>query len=263
MTMKKANKKFFIADVHGCSGLLKALLAYIETFAAEHDFTPEVTFLGDLVDRGPDSRGSLQLVMETLARWEGSRLLLGNHDDMFLQALAARDLKGDNGEWFRKVGGKATVASYTDEPYFPLAALDIRTQYPDHIEMLYNADLLVKDGPFVACHAGINGWIPLDQQHRLDLLWIREGFLDRVDKTMPPVIHGHTIVGDLPVVTENRISLDTGAFRSGRLTALLLDHDKRSLRFFQTNGVKVTEVEAVRESRGKGTVFDRLPNLYA
>jgi serine/threonine protein phosphatase 1 len=263
MTMEKANKKFFIADVHGCSGLLKVLLAFIAKFAAENDFHPEVTFLGDLVDRGPDSRGCLQLAMETLASWEGSQLLLGNHDDMFLQALAARDLKGDNGQWFNNVGGKATITSYTDEAYFPLAALDIRTDHADHIEMLYNARLLIKDGPFVACHAGINGWVPLDQQHRLDLLWIREGFIDRVDATMPPVIHGHTIIGDLPVVTENRISLDTGAFRSGRLTALLLDHDERSLRFFQANGTRVSEVEAVRESRGKGTIFDRLPKLYA
>lgn len=58
---------------------------------------------------------------------------------------------------------------------------------------------MLRDGPFIACHAGINSWLPLDQQSPHDLMWITDGFLDRVDPQMVPIIHGHSIMGELPV----------------------------------------------------------------
>jgi serine/threonine protein phosphatase 1 len=166
-------------------------------------------------------------------------------------------------QWLEKCGGDRTVANFTTETFMPIVCQEIERQIPDELEMLENADLIVGYGPFVACHAGINGMVPLDQQSQDDLLWIREGFLDRVDPFMRPVIHGHSITSDfLPTVTENRVSLDTGAFMSGRLTSLLLDHEHRSLRFFQTLPDGVSEVRPTIINRGKGTIYDRLRGLY-
>lgn len=261
--MSGTNKTFLVGDVHGCSSLLVLMLRFIEDFSMNGGFRPKVTFLGDIVDRGTDSKSALDIVLKTIRTWKGSRTLLGNHDEMFLTAVASRTMDNYSRHWFNKCGGRETCQSFTDEQFFPLACRNILDQAEDQMTMLSEAELLVREGPFVVCHAGINGWLPLDQQHRDDLLWIREGFLDRVDPFMPPVIHGHTIMeSHLPVVTENRISLDTGAFLSGRLTCMLLDHDERRLRFFQTRNDLVTEVDPILENRGKGSVFDRIPALY-
>jgi serine/threonine protein phosphatase 1 len=119
-----------------------------------------------------------------------------------------------------------------------------------------------RDGAFVACHAGINGWVPLDQQDPHDLMWITDGFLDRVDALMPPVIHGHSVMGDLPVVTENRISLDTGAYENGRLTFLCIDREKLKIEFLQTSGDgSISTVQPVIHDRGRGSLLDRMDEL--
>ncbi len=262
MTMRNS-ARFFIGDIHGEARLLEQQLAFIEDEARRQNIAPQVTFLGDIVDRGPDSKLALQLVCSTLRQWDGSKLMLGNHDDLFLGVLRGRRLDKHTKDWLEKCGGDRTVASFTRETYIPIACQEIERQIPDELEMLENADLIVGYGPFVACHAGINGMVPLDQQSEDDLLWIREGFLDRVDPYMRPVIHGHTITEDcMPTVTENRISLDTGAFASGRLTSLLLDHEQQSLRFFQTFQGGVTEVQPTIINRGKGTIYDRMRGLY-
>lgn len=255
--------RFFIGDIHGEARLLEQQLAFIEDEARRLNIVPQVTFLGDIVDRGPDSKLALQIVRSTLQLWPGSKLMLGNHDDLFLQVLRRRHLDKYTEHWLKKCGGDRTVSNFTTETFMPLVCQEIERQIPDELEMLEDADLIVGYGPFVACHAGINGMVPLDQQSEDDILWIREGFLDRVDPFMPPVIHGHTITSDyLPTVTENRISLDTGAFLSGRLTSLLLDHEQRSLRFFQTLPGGVGEVQPTIINRGKGTIYDRLRGLY-
>jgi serine/threonine protein phosphatase 1 len=93
-------------------------------------------------------------------------------------------------------------------------------------------------------------------------MWIRDPFLDHVGRLQNIIVHGHTVVGDLPVVTENRISIDTGAYHSGRLTAVAIDNG--SFRFFQTDGSfkSVVDVEPVLLDRGLGTVFDNNMNEY-
>jgi serine/threonine protein phosphatase 1 len=255
--------RFFIGDIHGEARLLEQQLAFIEDECRRLDIVPQVTFLGDIVDRGPDSKLALQLVCATLKLWPGSRLMLGNHDDLFLKVLRRRRLDNYAEQWLKNCGGDRTVSNFTTETFMPLVCQEIERQIPEELEMLHNADLIVRYGPFIACHAGINGMVPLDQQAEDDILWIREGFLDRIDPFMPPVIHGHSITNDfLPTVTENRISLDTGAFVSGRLTSLLLDHEQRSLRFFQTFPEEVIEVEPTVINRGKGTIYGRLRSLY-
>jgi serine/threonine protein phosphatase 1 len=125
------------------------------------------------------------------------------------------------------------------------------------------AEPLLTIGAFTACHAGINGWLPIDKQDRHDLMWITDGFLDRVDERMPPVIHGHTPMGELPVVTENRISIDTGAYETGRLTAFYLDRVDKGYDFYQATAEGVGRISPVVHNRGMGSVLDRMDSLLA
>lgn len=259
----RTNVRFFIGDVHGEALLLERMLRFIEDESHRQGAAPQVTFLGDLIDRGPYSKSVLKMTRQTLETWGGSKLILGNHDAIFMDVLRRRRQDKFTDSWLKDCGGAATFASFTDESFIPLACQQIERQIPEELEMLYNADLIVRYGPFVACHAGINGMVPLDQQVSDDILWIREGFLDRVDPFMPPIIHGHSIMENfLPVITENRISIDTGAFLSGKLTCLMLDHDDRILRFFQTTPTAVVEVQPIIVNRGKGTLYDRMRDLY-
>jgi serine/threonine protein phosphatase 1 len=256
-----AGRFWFVGDVHGRADLLERLLAAV---TREED-DPRIVFLGDVVDRGPDSRACMDLVKGTLSTYPGSKLLLGNHDDMFLVAMRNGVEDASARHWRDRCGGGATLESYGLSPdaYIPAAADRINEFFADHLEMLRTANLLLTFGAFVAAHAGINPMLPLDAQDKLDLTWIRDGFLDHVSDRLRPVIHGHSITeNEMPVMTENRISLDTGAFYSGRLTCLKLDLDERSLNFFQARTDGFVEVQPEVHHRGRGTLMDRLDDLF-
>jgi serine/threonine protein phosphatase 1 len=177
---------------------------------------------------------------------------------MFLEFIEGRMSAAKAKYWLERCGGAETLQSYGQNGESDLAAEAIRSNYHHHINMLRRASSLVRVGGLVACHAGINAWLPIDEQHRHDLMWITDGFLDRVDDRMPPVVHGHTPMGELPVVTENRISIDTEAYETGRLTAFFLDRIERKCAFYQTSKESpVREVTPIFHNRGKGCVLDR------
>lgn len=259
--MSKASTTYHIGDVHGRADLVTSLVRHLEEDAYKRGALPVFSFLGDLVDRGPDSKGSVQRVLETLQNWPGSVLHLGNHDEWFLDALDT-DGEFEHVESWLVHGGIATVTSYTGK--FELDSLRaIREGFPEHVGLLKLARLYTVSGPFVAVHAGIDPTLPLNLQRKKHLTWIREPFLEYVDPDLRPVVHGHTIVGRLPVVTENRISIDTGAYHTGRLTCLAVDHDRQAVRFIQAmEDGAVAEVEPVRVDRGYGTLLDRIPALF-
>jgi serine/threonine protein phosphatase 1 len=186
-------------------------------------------------------------------------MLMGNHDQLLLEILEGTSPKKKADFWYNKAGGFETCASYCPEGELKMAMRVIKRDYPHHVDLLRNASLMARDGAFVACHAGINGWLSIDQQHEHDLLWITDGFLDRVDDTMPPVIHGHSIMGDFPVITENRISLDTGAYETGRLTFLCVDRDVGRIEFLQTNREgHISAIQPVVHNRGRGSLLDKM-----
>lgn len=251
---------WFVGDIHGRADLLATLLADV----ARQEQLARFVFLGDIVDRGPSSRECLDLVQEALTRHPGSRLLLGNHDDMFLSAMRRGIDDADARHWRDRCGGRETLESYGFPQDVAQASRLMKETYRSHLKMFEDADLLLRFWPFVACHAGINPRLPLDAQHKLDVTWIREGFLDYPDERLVPVIHGHSITdNEMPVMTENRISLDTGAFYSGRLTCLRLDLDGRTLDFFQARPDGFVKVKPEIHDRGRGTLSDRMEALFA
>ena len=208
---------YAIGDIHGRLDLLERLLDRVEADAAERGAAAKVVFTGDYVDRGPDSRGVVARVLAGPRRAQDRFVpLRGNHDDLFVTAVTRGRVIPD----WAWILFTHTVASY-GVPVEDRAGGDGALQA--HAEALAALPLTHDDGTHLFVHAGIRPGVPLDRQDPEDLTWIREDFLTFAGPLPRRVVHGHTIMGDRPEVTPNRISIDTGAFRSGILTAAVLD----------------------------------------
>ncbi len=223
-----------IGDVHGRSDLLNSLIEFLDERSAETRYRPRVYFLGDIVDRGPDSRGAMDIVCETLKRWPESRLLLGNHDFMFRDALTEQRFVED---WFMR-GAETTLTSYLGHSNcFTFDDLhEIKERFRDHLEVLQSASLIDIQGRHLFVHAGFNPTRSLDDQNLSDLLQIRAPFLNYVGHLPHVVVHGHSpLTPPIPVVTENRISLDTNAVATGVLTMAMVDTKGGKAEFYSTD----------------------------
>jgi serine/threonine protein phosphatase 1 len=222
---------YAVGDVHGCADLFEGLIAAIEADDATRGAADTtVVLLGDLIDRGPDSAGVIRLARDWQQR-RRVRILMGNHEEMFLAALRKPSVMRP----FLRFGGRETLLSYPIDPAEYTRA-DI-----DEVMALAQAAIPAKDLAFVASfedqvtigdyhfvHAGVRPGLPLDAQKIGDLRWIREPFLDHTGDFGAVVVHGHTIT-DKPDFRANRIGVDTGAYSSGRLTALGLEGTTRWL----------------------------------
>ncbi|EKE43995.1 serine/threonine protein phosphatase family protein [Oceaniovalibus guishaninsula JLT2003] len=231
---------YAIGDIHGQAAALDRALALIET-----DGGPDapVVFLGDYTDRGPDSRGVLDRLIDGRDAGRPWRFVMGNHDRMFLRFVtdgAQNDDRIKSGlSWMnRRLGGTTTLASYglrsregaaflhtNNGGRETLSSYDIdgrrlgpqelviaaREAVPEaHIQFLATLDLWVADGPLLFVHAGLRPGIPIERQDPDDLLWIRQGWLEDTRDHGPLVVHGHTAL-DHPRHYGNRVNLDGGA----------------------------------------------------
>ncbi len=221
------HRLYAIGDVHGRDDLLGDLLAKIDADCRARGATKRIiVFLGDLIDRGPSSAE----VVERLRTYrpDGARIvfLAGNHEEVLLRILdGEKDLVPD---WLR-FGGAECIRSYGVDPgelrrKSPDRAIDtIRAAIPKaHAEFLRAFDDTFRAGDYLFVHAGIRPGIPVGEQVRADLRWIREPFItDRTEHGFV-VVHGHTIRREVEDCG-NRIGIDTGAYRFGVLTALGLE----------------------------------------
>jgi len=251
---------YAIGDVHGRADLLLAIVDHCVRDASRHGAAPRFIFLGDICDKGPSSREAYDIVADVLGEYDGSVLIKGNHDDMFERSVG-RLQRNAVAAWLPR-GGVQTLNSYA-EGDLEHAMQVAGTVYADHIRMVNESSLMLDEGAFLFVHAGIDPAKSLDEQTERDLIWLRDPFMGHVGNLGRVVVHGHSIVGDRPVVTENRISLDTGAYVSGRLTAMRID--RGSISFLQTDGTasSVVPVDPVFEDRGHGTAVDNLSSLAA
>jgi len=248
-----------IGDVHGRSDLLSAIIAFLEEHSAKAQRFPRVYFLGDIVDRGPDSREAMEIVCQTLKRWPKSRLLLGNHDYLFRDALTEQRLVHG---WHER-GGSSTLASYLgiSDFYSFDDLLHIKETFPEHLQVLQEASIFESFGRYLFVHAGIDPTVPLSSQTLFDLLQIRGKFLDHVGPLSHVVVHGHSPTNThLPIVTENRVSLDTGAVHSDVLTMAVIDTDSNTLEFYSTDrSGSVRKAHPTIIDRGLGTIWHSHP----
>ena len=214
---------YMIGDIHGQIGKLNVLLDAIESrHQWKHpDQDGVLVFLGDYVDRGPDSKAVMARTMTGIEGFE-TICLKGNHEDMMLQCLATDD-RSTWRTWIA-VGGDATLESLgydlSREQYNPARLAEAITA--PVLQWLNALDLYYRHADFICVHAGLVPQVKLEHQHEKDLMWIRRAFLESRYDFGFGVIHGHT-PSDAPEVRLNRIGIDTGAGFGGDLTALVVD----------------------------------------
>jgi serine/threonine protein phosphatase 1 len=230
-SVPEGQRIYAIGDIHGRLDLLERLLAGIDGDDAQRG-TAETTliFLGDLVDRGPDSAGVVERLLQFSREADATRFLMGNHEEVFLRALDGdpRSLR-----LLLRIGGRETIFSYGISPedyrdldFEDLVAL-LRTKVPaEHVQFLSSFERWIEIGDYLFVHAGLRPGIALVDQSPSDLRWIRDDFLRHRESFGKLVVHGHSITDDVDI-RSNRIGIDTGAYASGRLTALGLERDER------------------------------------
>ncbi len=218
---------YAIGDIHGQIGMLHAAH---ERIAADRqrvgDASAPVVHLGDLTDRGPDSKGVIQHLIDGVAQGENWLTVKGNHDRMFAEFLNDPDyhdpcLRSELSWLHPRLGGIETLESYgvnTDTPH-----AEIQRSVPDaHRQFLKEMPLMHRFDDVAFVHAGIMPVVALADQTEDDLLWIRGPFHMETLPFEALIIHGHTPVDD-PTHYGNRINLDTGAGYGAPLTAAVFE----------------------------------------
>lgn len=238
MKMPEKTIAYAIGDVHGCSWLLDKVLQWVLSHAENHgDKRRIVVVLGDFVDRGPDSKGTIDRLINGLPDGFELVCLRGNHEQMMMDCIA----RGTGLDLWLANGADMTLESYGVDTHSVSqdneseAVCRILTQaIPEaHRMFLGETQHSLRLGDYVFVHAGIRPGIPLENQKPDDLLWIRAAFTESDTDHGFHVIHGHTVT-DRPDGRKNRTGLDTGAVTTGRLSCLALWEDEREI--FTTPG---------------------------
>ncbi|MCA3256349.1 MAG: serine/threonine protein phosphatase [Alphaproteobacteria bacterium] len=226
---------YAVGDVHGRLDLLDAMIARID--ADRGGARPTVVLLGDYIDRGPQSKEVVDRLLD-LPDWADWVLLRGNHEQAMLEALSDLPQADRLMRQWLNFGGVETLQSYGVPSTllyandFAAIRADINARLPAaHGTFLDGLSMAHRIGDYLFVHAGIRPGIAMAHQDPQDLLWIREEFLDNRLDHGAIVVHGHSISAEV-VERPNRIGIDTGAYKTGRLTALVLEGGER--RFLST-----------------------------
>jgi diadenosine tetraphosphatase ApaH/serine/threonine PP2A family protein phosphatase len=224
---------YAIGDIHGCAELLEQLIAKIDADAGGLE-AAQLVFLGDYVDRGPDSKGVIDQLIGLRQRQPDAVFLKGNHEALLLDFLNDPEGMAHWLDW----GGEETLVSYGLSDILRRSGENLAAEFaealpPEHLSFLKALTLKHRAGDYVFVHAGLRPGISLDEQSEEDLLWIRKRFHNTPRDQRPSftVVHGHQPVKK-PLDKGWRIDVDTGACWSGKLTAVVLEGKAR--RFVST-----------------------------
>lgn len=229
---------YCIGDIHGRADLLEQLHCLIKADAKSYGGVKRLLYLGDYIDRGEDSKRVVDILLELPLPGFDSIYLLGNHEQALLDFLLDPNAMAS---WLG-FGGFATLQSYGVEAglYSSRQTLEamrdeLEEKLPhSHREFYENCILCHAEGSYYFVHAGIRPGIALDNQRFEDQLWIREAFTASRENHGAIIVHGHSI-SDPAELLPNRIGIDTGAFATGVLTALVLEGSDQ--RLLQTGAV--------------------------
>jgi serine/threonine protein phosphatase 1 len=217
---------YAVGDIHGRADLLSELFVRIDDdLKARPTIDSIQVFLGDYIDRGPNSRQVIDLLIARQRRRD-ILFLKGNHEDCALRFLSDPTVLP---AW-QSIGGVPTLLSYgvmptrDDDPESQQkVSIALREAMPDsHRRFIGGLVLSFTCGDFFFVHAGVRPGIPLQRQSQRDLLWIRDDFLLHGEDFGRVVVHGHTPIYK-PDIRSNRINIDTGAYATGQLTCLVLE----------------------------------------
>ena len=205
---------FAIGDVHGCRARLERLL---EILAASIDKKEDsVVFIGDYVDRGPDSKGTVETILRFTEQYPRTVCLRGNHEQMLLDYL-----RGEDQLLYLINGGLRTLEEYgVSKEKSGLESLP-----RSHLSFFENLLYTFETEDYIFVHAGLRPDTPLQRQSRHDLLWIRERFIYSPVPFEKTVVFGHTPFAE-PLLEADKIGIDTGAVYGGKLTCIELPSRK-------------------------------------
>lgn len=213
----RRDRIYVIGDIHGCLEQLRALMMQVSL--RNND---ELVFIGDYIDRGPDSKGVVDFVLDLRQSHRGKvTCLLGNHEWMLI-----RYLEGNDRELWLLNGGLATLESYGGDDKIPHA----------HREFFHSLSPFHRSQDYLFVHAGIRPGIPLEAQSTEDLVWIRREFYLFPGRFEPTIVFGHTPLREV-FNRDDRIGIDTGCVFGGKLTCLILPGRE----LIQVNGFDATE----------------------
>lgn len=216
---------YAVGDIHGRADLLIEAIARIDDDRQRRPIAHAVeVYLGDYIDRGPDSKAVIDLLAIRLVH-NRAVCLRGNHEALMEDFL--RD-PGNLGPWLQ-LGGMQTLASYGIHPRFRAGETEIDLYYRFWHAFPRAHELFLQClryhfccGDFLFVHAGIRPRVPIARQDIKDLLWIRHEFLNSTQHHGKIIVHGHTPVPH-PDIRPNRINIDTGAWRTGTLTCIAIE----------------------------------------
>lgn len=228
----EGQRVYAIGDIHGRNDLFGQLLEQInadDLHRGPADTT--LILLGDLMDRGADSADVIETAMRLKASGAKIRFLMGNHEEVFVQACRKNSEKMTR--YLLRIGGESTILSYpiTRAEYLKLdmeqLTQRLQTLVPEeHLQFLESFEDQIIIGDYAFVHAGVRPGVPLAEQKRSDMRWIREEFLDHEGDFEKVIVFGHSIARDVDEGA-SRIGIDTGAYASDKLTAVGLEGGER------------------------------------
>lgn len=222
---------YAVGDVHGEIDLLEKLLKEIASDAPKGEDNILI-FIGDYVDRGPDSRAVIDMLMRGIDGFE-TICLKGNHEVIFVDFVTDPQARPGS-TWFRDMnGGRETIASYGIDPDAVIDVVDDQDKVAellspipsDHIAWMDDLPVSYRHNGYFFVHAGVRPGVPLEHQSEDDMMWIRDRFLKSRKNHGALVIHGHTPKRSAEI-RKNRINIDTGACYWGELTAVALSEEE-------------------------------------
>lgn len=223
-------RAYAIGDVHGRDDLLGDLLREIRSHNARRGSAEtHIVFLGDLIDRGPESRQVIERLIDGAPANETWWFVKGNHEEAIVRGLSGEpNLLPD---WL-KHGGYDTAESYgldkgalMGQPDHAIEHLLLSSIPQSHVAFLSRFNETIRFGDYLFVHAGIKPGVAPEQQSGKDLRWIRAEFLNSEANFGCIVVHGHTISESVEIKT-NRVGVDTGAYKTGVLSAFWIEEDK-------------------------------------
>lgn len=223
---------YAIGDIHGCVHLLDAMIEMIRRDREGYEGEWKIIFLGDYINRGPSSAQVLDRLCDLRDMSWHYEFLMGNHEDLALQIIngSPRHMKA-----FIRMGGRETMLSYgmaldqyraatfAQVQQFLIDAMPTR-----HRAFLHGLKSQLVVGDYLFVHAGVDVTKPVDAQIPDVTRWIREDFTDAHVRYEKMVVHGHSIAEEA-VIFPWRIGIDTGAYATGRLTALALENGQQRI----------------------------------
>ncbi len=232
-SLPEGRRLYSIGDIHGRLDLLEELHEMIRQDAIGFDGSKTVIYLGDYIDRGAQSSQVLDLLIGQTLRGFDTVFLMGNHEQSMLDFLQHPQAAA---AWLT-YGGQVTLLSYgvgIGQVVMSQDLEQLRDELEEklpqsHLDFLHSCRLVHTEGDYCFVHAGIRPDVPLQEQAAQDLIWIRDEFILSRVRHEHVVVHGHSITDEVEWLP-NRIGIDTGAYQSGLLTALVLQgRDQRLL----------------------------------